>query len=414
MAARGDGRAERDGSGVRARSGARARARLHGRALEAVFARVARADLKGALADAEHLEAEAIGPERFDAACRAGRALLDAGHVREARARFERALRYQPARAEGVLGLAEALRDGGQSRRAIDLFGRAVELAERVREPEIADTARVELARLLATAGRDVPAAIARLGEVAHRGRLGCEARMHEARLRWELGDAVGAERVLLRLRNLAETMPAEGDHAPRVARILLEGARLEDTIGESARAEALLRQALRFDPSDREIGRELRRLVGARVRAPEPVAPAPFAQPFAPAPFAQPMEPAPLVQPMEPVARAQPIEPAPQAPLDLLEDPGTHEAEIEDLTQKLRANPADAVVAERLAHLLEITGRDLELLALLSARVDESSDADRARLVEERDRVLDVLAEKARREGRASEAELYVTMKSS
>lgn len=346
--------------------------------------RVARADLKGALADAEHLEADAIGDARFDAACRAGRALLDAGHVREARARFERALRYQPARAEAVIGLAEALRDSGQSRRATDLFGRAIELAERAADGDVADRARVELARLLATFGRNLPAAISRLGEVAQRGRVGCEARLYEARLRAELGDAVGASRVLRRLEGLAETIPTDGDHAPRVARILLDAATLEESLGEPARAEASLRLALRFEPSDREIGRALRRLVGARAPARTP----------------------------DPPPQAAPEREAPAA-LDAAEESAaTHDTEIEDLTQKLRADPSDRVVAARLAHLLEISGRDLELLALLSARIDESSGEEREALGVERDRILGVLAEKARAEGRVSEAELYASMR--
>lgn len=344
--------------------------------------RVARADLKGALADAEHLEADAIGEGRFVAACRAGRELLDAGHVREARARFERALRYQPARAEGVIGLAESLRDSGQSRRATDLFARAVELAERANDADAADRARVELARLLATFGRNLPAAISRLGEVAQRGRVGCEARLYEARLRAELGDAVGASRVLRRLEGLAETMPSDGDHAPRVARILLEASTLEESLGEPARAETCLRLALRFEPSDRDIGRALRRLVGARARPVE--APRPEEQEISP----------------------EAITP------EATEDPAAREAEIEDLTQKLRANPGDRGVAARLAHLLELTGRDLELLALLSARIDESADDERGELVAERDRVLGLLAAKARAEGRVSEADLYESMR--
>ena len=79
-----------------------------------------------------------------------------------------------------------------------------------------------------------------------------------------------------------------------------------------------------------------------------------------------------------------------------------------------LRANPGDRAVAARLAHLLELTGRDLELLALLSARIDESPDEERDELVVERDRILGVLAAKARAEGRASEADLYESMRGS
>lgn len=368
--------------------------------------RVARGDVKGALADAEHLEADASGDERFATACRAGRALLEAGHAREARARFERALRYRPARAEGVVGLAEALRDGGQSQRAMDLFARAIELADRAKEPDVADGARVELAELLATFGHNVPAAIARLGEVTHRGRVGCEARLREARLRTDLGDNVGAERAIGRLSSLAEALPEEGPHAARVARILLDASTLLEGLGDAARAEALLRFALRFGPSDREIGRALRRLVNERSKVASPARPDEDAAPVrAPEPL-----------PAEPLAREQPpsaFVPPPLEPIEQGDDDGRYDSDIEDLTQRLRANPADREVATELARLLELAGRDLELLALLSARIDEASEEERDALVAERDRVLTALADKAARDGRDSEADLYRSMRS-
>jgi hypothetical protein len=55
--------------------------------------------------------------------------------------------------------------------------------------------------------------------------------------------------------------------------------------------------------------------------------------------------------------------------------------------------------------------GRDLELLALLSARLEEGGEAERADLLPRRREVLARLAEVARAEGRASEAELYELM---
>ncbi|HTJ80853.1 MAG TPA: hypothetical protein VL400_03995, partial [Polyangiaceae bacterium] len=76
-------------------------------------------DSKGALADAEHLEAAARGPEaRFDATFRAGRRFAARGFATIARARFEKALVYRPDAPEAVLGLARALADLGKTTRA--------------------------------------------------------------------------------------------------------------------------------------------------------------------------------------------------------------------------------------------------------------------------------------------------------
>jgi hypothetical protein len=63
------------------------------------------------------------------------------------------------------------------------------------------------------------------------------------------------------------------------------------------------------------------------------------------------------------------------------------------------------------LAAVLERLGRDLDLLALLSARMDEGDDDTRFEVAPLRREVLLRLARTARNEGRASEAELYEMM---
>ena len=63
------------------------------------------------------------------------------------------------------------------------------------------------------------------------------------------------------------------------------------------------------------------------------------------------------------------------------------------------------------LAEVLGRLGRDLDLLALLSARMEEGDDAARAEVAPRRREVLMRLAEGARAAGRASEAELYEMM---
>ncbi|HTN84915.1 MAG TPA: hypothetical protein VL242_14555, partial [Sorangium sp.] len=79
-----------------------------------------------------------------------------------------------------------------------------------------------------------------------------------------------------------------------------------------------------------------------------------------------------------------------------------------ERLADRLRADPTDEGVAATLADVLARLGRDLDLLALLSARMDEGDEAVRQELAPRRREVLLRLAARARREGRAAEAELY------
>jgi hypothetical protein len=64
------------------------------------------------------------------------------------------------------------------------------------------------------------------------------------------------------------------------------------------------------------------------------------------------------------------------------------------------------------LSDVLTRLGRDLDLLALLSARMEEDSEAIRRELAPRRRVVLVRLAEAARAAGRHSEAELYEAMR--
>jgi thioredoxin-like negative regulator of GroEL len=93
-------------------------------------------------------------------------------------------------------------------------------------------------------------------------------------------------------------------------------------------------------------------------------------------------------------------------------EDAEPDESQLEPLTAQLRANPNDHDVALKLARLLCALGRDLELLALLSPRIEEADASARADFVPMRREVLDRLAVAARSEGRASEAEIYELMR--
>ena len=86
-------------------------------------------------------------------------------------------------------------------------------------------------------------------------------------------------------------------------------------------------------------------------------------------------------------------------------------EAEVQRLTERLRADPDDLRIALALADLLDRLGRDLDLLSLLSARMEEGDDEVREVMAPRRRVVLLRLEASARAAGRASEAELYELM---
>ena len=79
-----------------------------------------------------------------------------------------------------------------------------------------------------------------------------------------------------------------------------------------------------------------------------------------------------------------------------------------EELTRRLHANPADDAAAEELTSLLESLGRGHELLALLSARIEDAGPERRALLAPRARAVLARLAEQAEAAGRLDEASLY------
>lgn len=82
-----------------------------------------------------------------------------------------------------------------------------------------------------------------------------------------------------------------------------------------------------------------------------------------------------------------------------------------EQLADRLRANPADHETARELAEVLERLGRDHELLALLSAGIDEGGAERRVELTKKRREVLARLVAASRAAGRHDEAELYALM---
>lgn len=224
--------------------------------------RVRRADVEGALADAQHLEASSSGAVLRHAVClRAGRRLAEAGHVEAARRLLEKALRYAPddSAARAALGSLFA---------KLGLVGRAATLLQGALGPEDGraeaagdgERARViiELAKVLAESLDDLPQAIARLRQVSARASESAEARALEADYCERLGDLSGASHAYARLR---EAMDLGWVKGPLAVRALMRGARFEETHGDIATAERHLRVALTHAPHDAELASEYRRM---------------------------------------------------------------------------------------------------------------------------------------------------------
>jgi len=359
-----------------------------------ITARLDMGDGSGARADAEHLEAAARGPEaRYRVWMQAAGAFLYRGYVPEARQLFERALRYAPESADASLGLARALRAAGDGRRSLDLLARASVLASR--KGQTLPDVEVELARGLVEYASDRPAAIARVRTILPGRPLTPEARLLEGRWRAELGDLAGASLAFARLREAIEaSFPEDTDRAAALAAMLVEAADVEENARVDLRAaQRHLGVALRLRPRDRSISVAFRRVsteIGRPVREEhvEEERPARTRRSSLPAPLS------------EPVSSGE-----------------THvhdaddEALVERFTEQLRGNPDDHEVARQLAGALGRLGRDMDLLALVSTRIEDGSSDIVREFWPIRQDVLLRLAATARAEGRTSEAELYEQM---
>ncbi len=219
-------------------------------------ARVARGDVEGAIADAEHLEAIESGARARHEACRrAARWLLDAGYVREAGKLFERALRYLPDDATATAGLARSLVLVGRPRRALSLFERAVELGERAGHLDA--EALIDLARVLAEHAGDLPQAVARLRQVSAASGRVVEARFLEASYRAKLGDRVGATLAFGRMREAIELSTRPEPTWPRWLEEAADNALLVEH--DATAAERHLAVALRLEPQNAALSQRYR-----------------------------------------------------------------------------------------------------------------------------------------------------------
>jgi tetratricopeptide (TPR) repeat protein len=359
-----------------------------------LVARLEAGDVEGARADVEHLEALATGARDRLSVCRdAADAFLRRGFPREAYELYERGLRHAPGDAQAVLGLGRSLRAAGQPRRAVDLFARASLLA--TQSGRALYEAELELARGLAEIASDRPAAIARARAIPENMPESIGARFLEGRWRHELGDGTGASLAFGRLRQAVEAAPGlkQSPKREEVAEMLGEAATIEETSrGDLASAERCLELALRLSPRDPAIGARFRRVAALVAKAPSGGRGMLIAS-GAPAPVAPSLL-------DESVAASRPEDGAE----DL-------DAKAAVLTDRIRANPSDHATAMELASVLERLGHNLELIALLSARMDEGGPDVQRELFPVRQRAFLRVAQKAREDGRVSEAELYEMM---
>ena len=87
---------------------------------------------------------------------------------------------------------------------------------------------------------------------------------------------------------------------------------------------------------------------------------------------------------------------------------PEEDEARIEALTRTLQGDPTNDAVVDELVVRLTRLGRSMELLALLSARIEDAPAERRAELLPRHREVLENLEREARAAGRDGEAELF------
>ncbi len=368
-----------------------------------------------ARADVESIAAASAGtPTKGDLAKttyaiwrRAGDAWRDRGLRAEASTLYERALRAAPDDPSALAGLGMALAEGGRAARGATLLARSIELSEARGE----DTSASELALAVILAEKlfDLPAAAARARMVPGDASRAAEARGLEGRWRGLLGDRIGASLAFARLREAAETSAQHSDVAvDRVVALLLEAASFErDVRGDLASAQRHLGAALTLAPGDAEVGR-LYREVGAAL-APKAAPPSREVVPTTPEAATAPApEPSGTVIHDPPTKSAASLPPLHVTRESAAFDEAEASARVDDLIAQLRARPEDDEVVEELARLLTALDRGFELLALLSARLEDAPPDVRERLLPRQRTVLARLAEDADRDGRSVEASVF------
>lgn len=335
-----------------------------------------------ARADFQELEAFARGArERHEVFRRAAETYRSLGLGQEAAKLYERALLYKPEDPSSLAGLGAALASCDRAARGAAVLAHAIELAAKRRTPT--SWMELELGRILGEHLGDRPAAIARLRSIDDEAPEAIEARGLEGRFRRDIGDVAGASLAFARLRERA------GRESSGVA-WLLEAATFEAERGAVEAAQRHAGAALAIAPDNVEVASFYRALgerlaQGATTReqlpAPRPVS---------------------VEKPVK-----LPEKPAPaRAPASYSE--AEAEERVEVLRRKLEGDPTDDAVIDELIDLLRHLGRSMELLAVLSARLEDAPSERRAELLPRHREVLTALEAEAREAGREAEADLF------
>lgn len=339
--------------------------------------------LAEARADFQELEALAHGSrDRHHVLRRAGEAYRAVGFGADAAVLYERALLYRPDDPEALAGLGAALAAEGRAARGAALLAHAIELAE----ASNIDAAWMHLAigYVLGERLGDRPAAVARLRAVPDDAPQAIAARGLEGRLRALLGDASGASLAFARMRERASRDPS-------ALPWLDEAARFEELRGDLQASQRHLAVAIGIAPADGAIG-ERYRSIGERIAARARVASGAREHETPPAP--------------REVVSLEPLEPL--GDREHAPDEAEAEMRVESLTRTLQGNPSNDAVVDELVVLLTRLGRSMELLALLSARLEDAPSGRREALLPKHRDVLSTLEREARAAGRHGEADLF------
>jgi tetratricopeptide (TPR) repeat protein len=357
-------------------------------------------------ADIQELEALACGArDRHDVLRRAGDLYRAVGLGSDAADLYERALRYRPEDPTTLAGLGAALAGEGRAARGAAILAQAVEAASLRNLPTT--WMLLELGRVLGERLADRPAAVARLRDIPDEAPEGVAARGLEGRFRAELGDVSGAALAFARMRERA-------GREPSALPWLDEAARFEQERGDLQAAQRYLAAALAITPSDTALSARYR-AIGEQIAPPKAFA-APVA--IAPEPVAPVAHVAPTPLPVRTDSSIVEIAPseASRASFDIFGDDSPDaalgqaedEARIEALTRTLQGDPSNDAVVDELVVLLSRLGRSMDLLALLSARLEDAPAERRMALLPKHREVLGTLETEARREGRDAEADLF------
>jgi len=346
--------------------------------LRRLDARLAIGNIGEAIADAERLEAQARGArERYRAWMDVAESYKKAGFSEQAANFFERALRFAPDDVEALAGLGHALVNEGREARGAALLARAIDLSDALLRKGTPLTTKyyatvIDLARALAEKLDDRPAAVARARSVPNDAAEAPLARTLEGRWRAEIGDLAGASLAYARLRQLAEEAPTGTlGLAPHLA----EAATFEEVSrSDLLAAQRALACAIRIAPRDEAIGAYYKQ-ISAKLSGNWPIATA---------------------------------APAASAPVVAV-DEATLDARADELARRLQGDPSNDAVADELADCLNRLRRDMELFALVSARVEDAETPEaRAHWLPRQRDVLRRLEAAARSAGEEAAASFY------